>query len=53
VKFDEDGYLYVVDRLKVLVKHNGYQVQYKQTFFSTEDLLVASNLKHMLKVLES
>ncbi|MET0415184.1 MAG: AMP-binding protein [Actinoplanes sp.] len=24
--FDEDGYLYVVDRLKELIKHQGYQV---------------------------
>ncbi|KAK6933461.1 AMP-binding enzyme, C-terminal domain, partial [Dillenia turbinata] len=24
--FDEDGYLYIVDRMKELIKHNGYQV---------------------------
>nr|GMD33634.1 4-coumarate--CoA ligase-like 5 [Ipomoea batatas] len=24
--FDEDGYLYIVDRIKELIKHNGYQV---------------------------
>ncbi|CAM6096360.1 unnamed protein product [Calypogeia fissa] len=24
--FDEDGYLYIVDRLKELIKYNGYQV---------------------------
>ena len=24
--FDEDGYLFIVDRIKELIKHNGYQV---------------------------
>ncbi|XP_041022198.1 4-coumarate--CoA ligase-like 5 [Juglans microcarpa x Juglans regia] len=24
--FDEDGYVYIVDRIKELIKHNGYQV---------------------------
>ena len=24
--FDEDGFVYIVDRIKELIKHNGYQV---------------------------
>lgn len=24
--FDQDGYLYIVDRLKEMIKYNGYQV---------------------------
>uniref|UniRef100_A0A7N0RH78 4-coumarate--CoA ligase n=1 Tax=Kalanchoe fedtschenkoi TaxID=63787 RepID=A0A7N0RH78_KALFE len=35
--FDEDGYLYVVDRIKELIKHNGYQVAPAEL----EDLLLS------------
>lgn len=26
--FDEDGYVFIVDRIKELIKHNGYQVYF-------------------------
>ena len=34
VYFDRDGYLYVVDRLKEVIKYKGFQVQYIQIFMS-------------------
>lgn len=37
--FDEDGFLYVVDRIKELIKHNGYQVFfYLPQFFNDQSI---------------
>lgn len=40
--FDEDGLLYIVDRIKELIKHNGYQVQNSSD--STNEMLSKSHL---------
>ncbi|KAL3520785.1 hypothetical protein ACH5RR_018934 [Cinchona calisaya] len=43
--FDEDGCLYIVDRVKELIKHNGYQVapaELEATLLSHNDILDAA-----------
>lgn len=39
--FDEDGFLYIVDRIKELIKHNGYQVP-QQLSIITVDVVESS-----------
>lgn len=42
--FDEDGFLYIVDRIKELIKHNGYQVYmikiFKQQSLANPELCI-------------
>lgn len=44
VYFDRDGYLYVVDRLKEVIKYKGFQVQnsdrYFHVFYFVKDILL-------------
>lgn len=34
--FDDKGYLYIVDRIKELIKHNGYQVYLTRTRYQSQ-----------------
>lgn len=36
--FDDEGYVYIVDRIKELIKHNGYQVYLFTTFFDKKSV---------------
>lgn len=53
VYFDRDGYLYVVDRLKEVIKYKGFQVQYNNpnfhVFCFVKDTATAYELSHLCK----
>lgn len=40
--FDEDGFLYIVDRIKELIKHNGYQVPQQLSIITSFLFLITS-----------
>lgn len=43
--FDEDGYLFIVDRIKEIIKYKGFQVKKKQfVFFSKSTILFLSTV---------
>lgn len=43
--FDEDGYLFIVDRIKEIIKYKGFQVKKKTVcFFSKSTILFLSTV---------